>query len=392
MRLLSRIIIILLALFIGLWFSDVPGAYADIAYYVAPSGSGSACTKANPCSLDKGLSRATSGDEVVLLDGKYSASFQTKHDGVTIRANNFHKATIHSNKSYIIGIKHENIKIQGLRLDGKKSGGSNGIIRFYRSANVIIEHNILENSAGPGICVGGNIKDAVVKHVIIRHNRIHNAGFGDNGEAVYVGTGSLKNGNERATDIQIYGNVFSAFTQNGVDLKPYSENSEVHHNIFETQLYRHIEEKPGNEGTIVIRGKNHKVYDNIIRDITDAGAAAFWVAATGAHKIFDNVVHRVAKTRKAISTREKGPGGSNSEVYNNIFCDLPTYSIEAEYGLIVHDNQMKAPQSSCDAEVSRILAEMQTLPGMATNVATIPPNPPVTSELINPPTNLSLHQ
>jgi hypothetical protein len=41
------------------------------SYYVAPNGSGTACTLAAPCSLTEGVSQAQAGDEVVLRDGVY---------------------------------------------------------------------------------------------------------------------------------------------------------------------------------------------------------------------------------------------------------------------------------------------------------------------------------
>jgi hypothetical protein len=41
------------------------------SYYVAPNGSGTACTLATPCSLTEGLSQAQAGEEVVLRGGVY---------------------------------------------------------------------------------------------------------------------------------------------------------------------------------------------------------------------------------------------------------------------------------------------------------------------------------
>lgn len=47
----------------------VPPAAAT--WVVAPSGSGTACSVASPCSLAQGIASATAGDHVVLLDGTY---------------------------------------------------------------------------------------------------------------------------------------------------------------------------------------------------------------------------------------------------------------------------------------------------------------------------------
>jgi len=41
------------------------------SFYVSPTGSGSACTLASPCSLNEGLNQANPGDEVVLRGGTY---------------------------------------------------------------------------------------------------------------------------------------------------------------------------------------------------------------------------------------------------------------------------------------------------------------------------------
>ncbi|RPJ86169.1 MAG: hypothetical protein EHM18_07595, partial [Acidobacteria bacterium] len=41
-------------------------------YYVSPSGSGTECTPASPCSLSTGLGLPSAGDEVALLDGIYT--------------------------------------------------------------------------------------------------------------------------------------------------------------------------------------------------------------------------------------------------------------------------------------------------------------------------------
>ena len=42
------------------------------SYYVTPTGSGTTCSLAAPCSLTEGLSQAQAGEEVVLRDGVYS--------------------------------------------------------------------------------------------------------------------------------------------------------------------------------------------------------------------------------------------------------------------------------------------------------------------------------
>src|SRR5580692_3675022 len=48
-----------------------PAALAATSYYVSPTGTGTSCTHASPCSLATGATNAQAGDYVVLLDGTY---------------------------------------------------------------------------------------------------------------------------------------------------------------------------------------------------------------------------------------------------------------------------------------------------------------------------------
>jgi len=51
--------------------TEVPIPVSSHSYYVSPTGSGTACTQAAPCSLNYGLNQAGPGEEVVLRDGIY---------------------------------------------------------------------------------------------------------------------------------------------------------------------------------------------------------------------------------------------------------------------------------------------------------------------------------
>jgi hypothetical protein len=51
-----------------------PSASAAGPYFASPSGSGSACTEAAPCSLSEAVSKANSGEKVVLTPGTYTLS------------------------------------------------------------------------------------------------------------------------------------------------------------------------------------------------------------------------------------------------------------------------------------------------------------------------------
>jgi len=351
----------------AVWYGTVTAE--AVVYYASASGYGTTCSLDSPCSVTSGLSKATSGDKLVLKDGVYNnLAFDTKNHGVTIEAQNKHKATIVNGYSgHLIGIRHNNIKVRGLRIDGKGTAGSGvGVIRFYASSNIIIEHNLIEKVGGAPIIVGGSARTAIIKGIIIRHNIIRDSGMTAPGEAIYIGSASSEYGGS-VTNVQVYGNTASRFTQNGFDFKESSVNVDAHHNILEGQYYRPISEKPGVESTVVMRNKSHRVHDNIIRDISDAGTAVIWTDATYDTQVYRNVIKNVTKTANAVATRGPGPGGTPSGVYSNTFCGLPTYKVQAEYGLKVYSNiglPGGVSQNICDAEINRILLEIKNLPGI----------------------------
>ena len=98
------------------------------SYFVKPSGSGSSCSTAAPCSLDSGMSMAGPGDDVVLIDGVYGQTFTTKRSGtvgvpITIRAQNRHLAVIRKASGHLTNIPHNHLIIRGIRFDGQRPAG-----------------------------------------------------------------------------------------------------------------------------------------------------------------------------------------------------------------------------------------------------------------------------
>ena len=59
----------------------IPLVSPAVNRYVAPNGSGSACTQATPCTLNTGLQQAVGGDTVYLLNGTYRQVVQTVRNG-----------------------------------------------------------------------------------------------------------------------------------------------------------------------------------------------------------------------------------------------------------------------------------------------------------------------
>jgi hypothetical protein len=364
--------------FLMLMASSWITATAEAAsFYASPSGSGTTCSSASPCSLSTAIGKAVSGDTVIAKNGTYSGSFYSNANGVVIKAENKWGATLkNNNDERIFEIKHSNLKLKGFRIDGQKLGtvGSSLVIKSSVS-NVIVEHNYFLNPVGSAIKGG---LTATVNGLIIRHNLVEDTGWAANGEAFYIGTSSSTTDN--IFNVEIYGNTVRRYTTGGVDLKPNVVNADVHHNIFEGQLYRTNPYKSNNEGTFMVRNKSHRVHNNLIRGATNAKGGIIGIAATRDNQVFKNVVKEMAGVTKIIYAREEGPGGTASQVNANIFCNVNTYNTSVNYGLIVRDNSYDAPLSSCNAEEQRILTEMQSLPGLSydggTSIGQVSPSPP----------------
>ena len=366
---------------IGFWVLTAHAASAA-SYYVSPKGSGSACTKTSPCSLKTGISKGRSGDEVVLLSGTYKTPFNTKHDGVLIRADQRHKAVLkhakgHVDGKHIIGIKHDKITIRGLRVDGERKAGANhGLIRFYTSRNVVIEDNIVENGAGELISIGGSRPNDSISKVIVRHNLLQGAGFNNEyGEGIYVGYYQGKS--VKVRDVEIYGNTLRLFSDNGIDVKPPTEDVRIHHNIFEDQVERGG--KYGNTGTLVMQGSGHEFHDNIIRNVI-GGSAVLNVVSRGGNKIYNNVIRNSKKTAKAVRSRGSG-NGSATTVTNNLFCNLSGTKVDTGGKMTVRNNPgLDLPKKDCLAREKEIEREM----GRKT------PKPKPSEPVLSAPSQLSI--
>jgi hypothetical protein len=353
------------------------------SYYASPTGSGTTCSSSSPCSLPTAIGKAGSGDTVIAKNGTYSGSFGSKANGVVIKAENKLGATLkNNNDERIFAIDHSNLTVKGFRFDGQKVGSKGGsLVVRANVSNVIIEHNYFFNPAASAIKGGGT---NTVDGLVIRHNLVEDTGWGGPGEAFYIGND--KDTTDKIFNVQIYGNTVRRYTTGGVELKPNVVNTDVHHNIFEGQLYRSNPYKSANEGTFMVRNKTHRVHDNIIRDAADAKGGIIGLAASRDNQIFKNVVKNMRGVTKTIYTREAGPGGAASKVYESTFCNVNTYSVSALYGLIITNNSYDATLSSCNAEEQRILSEMQSLPGLSYDGGTSTN----TLNTVTAPSNLSI--
>ncbi|MFH1890895.1 MAG: hypothetical protein ABIJ91_05035 [Candidatus Kuenenbacteria bacterium] len=98
----------------------LPGICQAAEYYVSPTGSGTTCSSASPCSLTTGLGKLVAGDTLFLKDGTYSQSLYLTTSGtsgayITIKALNDGQATINviggaTPACYLYGVHYINFE------------------------------------------------------------------------------------------------------------------------------------------------------------------------------------------------------------------------------------------------------------------------------------------
>jgi hypothetical protein len=361
-------------------------------YYASPTGSGTTCSQNAPCSRTTGIGRLTNGDTLILLNGVYTGLFRltSAHSGAAgqhnvIRAASKNGATFRltatcgTTTGNLTDIKANYVTMRGIVFDGCRYAGAQGLITLGNVGSspvvvhdIIFEHNTVRDAQASGL------NSALGTHrITIRHNTFLRTGHRQHwGECLYI----------HFTSSQIYGNTFDACTENAIDMKTGS-NIDIHHNIIQNNRAA-IEQSPelgcggcvdptrgyANQGNIAfIHGpdgnvSNSRAHNNIFRN-NEQGAYGPLYTTRSAGNRFDHNVAFGATNAPRTSNRLiiKSLPGVTTEVDHNTYCTMLGYVCEGCTALNIHDNVgfpgSGAPQATCNAEQSRILNEINALPG-----------------------------
>jgi len=313
------------------------------SYYVSPSGSGSQCTLASPCSVTTGLAKPSAGDEVVFLDGTYKQTVYVKKGGsstahVVVRALNRHKAVVRVTNGPLARVWANYVTIRGIVFDGGKTGGNKGAFRIGAGEetslpgpvhHVIVEDVVVRNTRAAGIIITSGEHD-----IIIRNSRIESTGHYEFwGEAFYLG--SKYYSNQTVYNLEIYRNEVVGFTENGLEAKKFSRNFDIHDNIFRNQvLWADYggDKSEGNDGTITLDGHSHKFYNNVLHS-NKSGMGVFVLEPEANHRVYNNIIYNgVAPASSAIRMKDWSKTWSKGQhpptlVYNNTFYNLPNHDV-----------------------------------------------------------------
>lgn len=373
---LRRIIILFL------WSLSSPVWAAD--RYASPAGAGTTCSTGTPCSLNTALSQAVAGEHVILKNGTYQSTLNTIRSGapgnpIVIRAENAQQAIVEPPTTWTPGnlavspptqgsgqyvrILHSNITLREIVFDGDDRTYNMILVLGDEATNTtcasLIQNIIIEEiiSREPQVA---HLAMRCVKNAIVRHNLFTSVIAT---EGLYIGKHQLT-----VENLQFYGNTMEDAGSNSLDFKTAVLNADIHHNIVQRQ---HKGDIVAQDGNVTFEGRGHHFHNNIIRNGATASGSAIldYVYLWANHNIHDNVFHDMPVPHLLWYQTNPTPIAT-SKFENNTMCNTGTViqkrstsgSSSTPDGLTQSGNLVNQAQAVCDAEVTRIINEMATLP------------------------------
>jgi len=381
----NKQLFLLLSLFL------LPSFVGAETFYAAPDGEKSAtsCPKSEPCTLDRAMTLADKGGDVVrLLDGIYSYVFRTKHSGsnkdpITIEAVNRHLAVIRfnglDNKSDIGGrgvqIELSNIVFRGIRLDctsgeGTKGANAHDCIRVgaidpnFKKELSPIKNILIEDVWGHDV---GHLMfgcyDAT--DVELRHSQFDRSGIDDHqGEANYFASA---HNNRECHRLNHHHNIFSRYMANAIDMKSQTRDIDVHDNLFIDKLQHPSKKRGSGDGEFITgRHPNNRISGtkeagNYVRDnINIRTIHRDMFGADDGHRCdyIGNVILDWKDDSKGGILRANKPEWNPSQAIssNNIFCNA---QVKVDIGVDRDGGQkpnlLNRPRSECLERIDEIL-------------------------------------
>ncbi|MCB8954025.1 MAG: right-handed parallel beta-helix repeat-containing protein [Ardenticatenales bacterium] len=360
--------LLLLAILIG-WMSPPPSlaqtrAHSGNILYASPTGTGSACTLADPCALQTAVNIAVGGDAVHVAAGTYGpdGAAQTVLVNKTITLTGGYNANYDEppdpllNETALDGQDVARV----VRIEGAVSpviegfwirhGAADDGAGIYNAggAPTIRANRIHDNATNGGGNRGGGIYDGGA--ALILENEIYNNTAAAKGGGIYV-----ENGGGEASVIrrnQIYGNTASgnisfggavllengsllleaniirensASYGGGMGLFNTAANATIQSNLFDAN---HALTASGEGGALYLRGTSNIWNNTIVANTANADGAGIQIITGAVTNIRNNIVaHNEGGTTDGIAD----DGGTVTSGYNDIFDDASDVNDPTDY-------------------------------------------------------------
>lgn len=358
-------------------------------YYVSPSGSGTACTQASPCSWQTGRQNTNSGDRLRFLDGIYEGVNERGFETIRSGASSSNRITWESvnprgaklryvgpfatGNAQVLMLRHSNYIVRGFEIICKATNGNVARDCFQTSgwknnqtqmSNVLVENIYVHDNGHSlyGCYLATNIE--------VRHSSFDLSGLNPDahddcfGEANYYSSSASQE--PKICTVNTHHNIFARYSGNNVDMKNQTRNVKLHDNLFIDKRACGPNDNGVGDGDYITQGGagaatnafGNEVYDNI----------AYRTVATNGHfKASDG--HRAdfrgnvlwdwdypASATKNFNYTTWSPSQALS--YNNIHCPAAdNISTGGNRHGSNTPNQINRPYSECTTRINQILGQ-----------------------------------
>lgn len=348
-------------------------------HYASPTGTGTTCSLATPCSFNSAFAKAVGGDRVRLTDGTYTQNFKTTKGGssnsarITIEAVNRHQAIIRTPGSNQprshFHIDHSWITVRGLRIWALATNGavvadatkiSDGNDKHGPIQGVIFEDNYVHDAGGTLMWTGNT--NGVPSEV--RHNTFDNSGLSDHfGEALYMGSARDQN----PTLLRYHHNVVTRYKANAGDFKGEQRDARLFENFYMDHKFHTGSDFPNHtgDGTFVIglgdgdtgsASTTNFVNDNVIWRPRSTVIFSFedgtQIRASG-----NVVIDWTATPGTSTHNLNKGAMYDPSATYSNIHCPSQGMGTGEQTHGGNPANQVNRPIAECNTRIDAIVGK-----------------------------------
>ena len=200
--------VLIAVLSLGILLLPTPSFAAGRVLYAAPTGAGSACSSASPCSVANAVAAAGAGDSVILLAGSYGdvtirGGGGTAAAPITVAPAAGATATFGRLGTYSPYVTWRSITVTvtfyiystaaGTTVDAAKLNGGG---MFLRSTNVTVRNSIFQNGVSLDALQISSAKNVLIEHNTVRdYNQSGTTGYHADCIQIYDSVGVTLRGN-----------------------------------------------------------------------------------------------------------------------------------------------------------------------------------------------------
>jgi parallel beta-helix repeat protein len=302
-----------LLLLVGLWCGSLKAA----TYYVAKTGSGTACTIGSPClTVAVGLGKLVAGDTLVIHAGSYSETIGFFGTNIPAGISDLQRTVIQAATGETVTLNEVDIysrsyiTIQGITFNGNvcrigRNATTDAAATFVTFDTVTVQ-NWVGGGSGAGAIMPGFRQEGISSNLLIKNCSSHNNGSTSLDHGLYIST----------QDVTVDGGTFYSNAGHGIQVYTSGQATATNNTVIKNT----ITHDNGSYGIGLYSGDNLRAYNNIVyhNGIIVGSTGGLRVSASSGSPatnplIFNNTVYN--NTGYGIRLEV---GASNVNIRNNI--------------------------------------------------------------------------